>query len=151
MIHLGVLPDARRLAFRLRIKEPQLNQYLTKLKHWLIQDDIKTISKEYQVDAPERAGEETETETETETDGFDLFWSTYPNKKAKPAAARAFKSAKINGHLSDVLADIESRIDSPDWKKNDGQFIPHPATYLNQRRWEDQQAPQSSGMLAGAI
>jgi hypothetical protein len=118
--HLGLLPDARRLAFRLRIKESQLNQYLTKLKHWLIQDDIKQISDGYQLDAPERAGEETETETETETDGFDIFWSIYPNKKARPAAARAFKAAKINGILPDVLADIESRIDSTDWQKEDG-------------------------------
>jgi hypothetical protein len=145
--HLGLLPDARRLAFRLRIKESQLNQYLTKLKHWLIQDDIKQISDGYQLDAPERAGEETETETETETDGFDIFWSIYPNKKARPAAARAFKAAKINGILPDVLADIESRIDSTDWQKEHGKFIPHPATYLNQRRWEDGKT-QNSGLGA---
>jgi hypothetical protein len=24
------------------------------------------------------------------------------------------------------------------WQKDDGQFIPHPSTFLNQRRWEDQ-------------
>ena len=58
----GRLPDARRLAFRLRISESKVNQALTKLSHWLEQDGINTISSGYQVDAPE-----TETETETET------------------------------------------------------------------------------------
>jgi hypothetical protein len=63
--HSGLLPCSRKLAFRLRIKESQLKQYITKLSHWLIQDDINVISGGYQVDAPERAGEETETEIET--------------------------------------------------------------------------------------
>ena len=59
----GQLPDARRLAFRLRISETKVNQALTKLSHWLEQDGINTISSGYQDDAPE-----TETETETETE-----------------------------------------------------------------------------------
>jgi hypothetical protein len=128
----GVLPGVSTLAFRMRTTEKDVTDCVSKLSHWLIQSDITPISDGYQTDTPE-----TETEGETETDGFDLFWQKYPNKKAKPAAARAFKSAKINVNLPDVLADIESRIDSPDWQKEHGQFIPHPATYLNQRRWED--------------
>ena len=60
----GLLPDNRKLAFRLRISENQLNQILNNLNHWLIQDDINVISERYQVDAPE-----TETETETEREG----------------------------------------------------------------------------------
>lgn len=59
----GALPDVRRIAFRLRISEKQAKQTLTKLSHWLIQDDINVISARYQDDAPERAGEETEGET----------------------------------------------------------------------------------------
>ena len=27
---------------------------------------------------------------------------------------------------------------SGQWKKENGQYIPHPATYINQRRWEDE-------------
>jgi hypothetical protein len=59
----GKLPDARRLAFRLRVSETKVNQALTKLSHWLEHDDIDVISSGYQSDAPE-----TETETETETE-----------------------------------------------------------------------------------
>ena len=62
----GTLPDAKRLAFRLRVNEKQLKQALTNLKNWLIHDDDNLISERYQLDAPE-----TETETETETDAPD--------------------------------------------------------------------------------
>ncbi len=84
--------------------------------------------------------------------GFALFWSAYPNKKAKPAAAKAFKTAKINGHLPEVLADIESKSQSESWLKNGGQFVPMPATYLNQRRWEDgATTAQQNPALAGCV
>ena len=57
----GNLPDIRNLAFRLRISESEAKQTLTKLSHWLIQDDINLISECYQDDTPE-----TERETERE-------------------------------------------------------------------------------------
>ena len=60
----GLLPDPRKLAFRLRMSQAELNQGLAKLEHWLIQVNISVISDQYQDDAPE-----TETETETETEG----------------------------------------------------------------------------------
>ena len=61
----GELPNARRIAFRLRIKESQVNQALARLSHWLIQDDINVISTRHQVDAPEESRGETETKGET--------------------------------------------------------------------------------------
>lgn len=79
-------------------------------------------------------------------DGFALFWDAYPKKVAKPAAVKAFKAAKINGHLPEVLKDIESKSESAEWKKEKGQFIPYPATYLNERRWEDCTTTTSQGL-----
>jgi len=58
----GKLPDTKTLSWRMRMTEKQVNECLIKLSHWLIQDDINTISNKYQDDAPE-----TETETEKET------------------------------------------------------------------------------------
>jgi uncharacterized phage protein (TIGR02220 family) len=58
----GDLPAVKKLAFRLRMFEKQLLQTLTKLSHWLIQDDITEISERYRDATPEQ---ETETETET--------------------------------------------------------------------------------------
>ena len=60
----GRIPDTKTLAFRLRLTEVKTKEIVSKLSHWLEQDDINAISIGYQVDLPER---ETETETETET------------------------------------------------------------------------------------
>jgi uncharacterized protein YdaU (DUF1376 family) len=83
-------------------------------------------------------------------DGFESFWERYPKKVGRPAAMKAFRSAKLNGHLPEVLADVEEKAASPAWTKDGGQFIPNPATYLNQRRWEDEK-PSESNLFAGAI
>lgn len=140
----GMLPDIKKLAFRLRITEKSMESIVYELSHWLEHDDISTISGRYQGDAPE------ERRVETETDGFALFWSTYPKKTAKPAALKAFKAQKINGELPDILRDIESRVSGDDWRKEGGKYVPNPATYLNQRRWEDGEKP-SNNQFAGAV
>jgi hypothetical protein len=91
------------------------------------------------------------TRVDDANEGFDEFWRTYPKKVGKPAAQKAFKAAKINGHLPEVLDDIEKKITSDTWTKGGGQFIPNPATYLNQRRWEDEVLLPDSSVFAGAF
>jgi len=59
----GSIPPNKQLAFRLRMSEKETEVCISKLSHWLEQDDDNVISTRYQDDAPE-----TETETETETD-----------------------------------------------------------------------------------
>lgn len=61
----GRLPDAKKLAFRLRQTEKQINAAFIGLSHWLECDDISSISEKYQSDPLET---ETETEIETETE-----------------------------------------------------------------------------------
>lgn len=71
-------------------------------------------------------------------DAFLRFWAAYPKKKSKVLAEKAF--AKINPNeqlLVAMLAAVERAKTSRDWQKNDGQFIPYPASWLNARRWED--------------
>jgi hypothetical protein len=96
--------------------------------------------------------EESRGERETETE-FDSFYKSYPKKVGKPAALKAWKAAGIKPEeVSSILADIATRANSRDWMKDDGQFIPNPATYLNQRRWEDSIVqPMSMGNIPGAI
>ena len=91
----------------------------------------------------------TKTKTETETNtknknkdtsfAFDEFWNAYPRHVNKQAAMKAFEKAKIDNQLLKViLAAIERQKASDQWTKDGGQFIPHPATWLNGRRWEDE-------------
>lgn len=73
--------------------------------------------------------------------GFDEFWSEYPRKVAKQNAVKAFK--KINPDhelLAMIISDVQRRSKSEEWTKANGQYIPHPATYLNAQRWEDEEA-----------
>ena len=84
----------------------------------------------------ERSRKEKEKEKEKETpDGFDEFWSAYPKKVGKGAAQAAWKKHKPD--LATCIAAITTAKASRDWQKENGQYIPHPATWLNQMRWED--------------
>lgn len=67
---------------------------------------------------------------------FDLFWSSYPKKVGKEAARKAWKKLKPNLPL--ILKALQWQTESAQWSKENGQFIPNPATYLNQGRWQDE-------------
>jgi len=70
-------------------------------------------------------------------DRFSDFWQAYPRKIAKTVAQRAWTKLKLDSLAEFILADItRRRLDDPSWSEI--QYIPHPATYLNQRRWEDE-------------
>jgi uncharacterized protein YdaU (DUF1376 family) len=72
-------------------------------------------------------------------DLFLGFWSQYPRKVAKPEAVKAWVKLKPDADLADaIMAGLRKAKASRDWLKDDGQYIPHPSTWLNQRRWEDQ-------------
>jgi hypothetical protein len=63
---LGILPETKTLAFRLRMSEKETKEVVTRLSSWLEQDDINAISEGYQDDMPEKRREETKKEKEIE-------------------------------------------------------------------------------------
>jgi len=75
-------------------------------------------------------------------DDFDMFWMTYPKKVGKEAAKKAW--LKVNPNLTVVLQALSWQKESPQWFKNNGQFIPNPSTWINQHRWEDEQLKEGS-------
>lgn len=76
---------------------------------------------------------------------FDAFWTLFPNKKAKQDAAKAWAKLKPDTDLQDKITQaIAAQSASDDWRKDNGKFIPHPATWLNGRRWEDLSGPPPS-------
>ena len=74
-------------------------------------------------------------------DMFEDFWNNYPKKVSKKTARKWFDTnkKKVTKELIDtmVLA-IQKQKTSNEWKKNKGQFIPNPTTWLNQEKWNDQ-------------
>lgn len=75
-----------------------------------------------------------------ETDmSFLHFWSAYPKKESKIDAEKAWK--KLNPPkdlLEKILLSVERSKLSASWMKENGQYIPLPATWLRGRRWEDE-------------
>jgi uncharacterized protein YdaU (DUF1376 family) len=67
---------------------------------------------------------------------FLSFWDAYPRKVGKSKAWATWR--KTNPPLDRILPSLVWQIKSTQWCKEDGQFIPHPVTYLNQGRWEDE-------------
>lgn len=85
--------------------------------------------------APEGAG-----------DWFEQFWHAYPRKTAKDSARKAFEKRKPDeALLSAMLAAIAVQAQSAEWAKDAGQFIPHPATWLNAGRWQDETTAAAPG------
>ncbi len=74
-----------------------------------------------------------------QSEGFQKFWESYPRKVAKKRAESIWNRLKPDETLiKRIIADVVVRSSSEDWTKGGGQFIPHPATYLNGERWEDE-------------
>lgn len=77
----------------------------------------------------------------TQSDWFEAFWNAYPRKKGKQKALEAWlKLSPDEGLRQVILAAIVTQQTWPQWTKDNGQFIPHPATWLNQKRWQDEEA-----------
>ena len=68
-------------------------------------------------------------------EAFDKFWSIYPKKVGKEAARKAFSRVKVP--VDTLTAAILAQKRSTQWQRDGGQYIPNPATWLNQGRWED--------------
>lgn len=78
-------------------------------------------------------------------DLFPKFWKLYPNKVGKAAAQKAWAKLKVTDDLFALIADgLAKQVVSEGWVKDGGKFIPHPSTWLNGKRWEDEVKPSSN-------
>lgn len=73
---------------------------------------------------------------------FEEFWSTYPLRKGKAAAYRAWKSVEKKHpgvKPPQIITAVKAQVEADTFRSpHDGQlYIPHPATWLNAGRWDD--------------
>ena len=80
---------------------------------------------------------------------FESIWAIYPRRTGKGAAAQALRRALETTDLATIAAGIERHL--PVWAA-DAQpgFIPHLATWLNQRRWDDEPQPRGGRFVPSA-
>ena len=68
---------------------------------------------------------------------FADFWQQYPRKVAKKAAEKAWKKLTFTEQTK-ALEAITQHVKYWETKDTERDFIPHPATWLNQGRFDDE-------------
>lgn len=72
-------------------------------------------------------------------EGFIRFWAAYPKKKSKGDAEKTWRKIKPDEQLTArIIAAVEQARTQAEWRKEGGQFVPYPATWLNAKGWEDE-------------
>jgi len=95
---------------------------------------------------PPKNGGESKKIKKPQNSFFDIFWAAYPRKVAKADAVKAWNKINPDEILVNlIVTKIDEYKNSNDWLKDDGQFIPYPATWLNKKRWEDEVLPCGCG------
>lgn len=73
---------------------------------------------------------------------FLTFWAAYPKKVKKQKSREIWrKLAPDEAQTAQILSALEQQKRSARWRKDRGQYIPDPTTWLNGRRWEDELPP----------
>lgn len=108
-------------------RQPNGNQVSTKRPPNISKDNI---SKDNKIDTVDK------------DKAFVPFWEKYPNKKSKKAAWKAWQKINMTpALLATIMAGLQNCMESEQWQKDDGRYIPHPATWINGERWEDVMTP----------
>ena len=132
-------------AEELKTDEPTLSYVLFKY-FWIDEDIDEEIWRHKRIDSElvkmnstnqkKSDGAQSRWNNDTVINGFDKFWEAYPNKKDKQKAMKAW--AKHQPDIVNVLKALVTQKGSEQWKKDNGQYIPLPTTWLNGARWEDE-------------
>ena len=80
----------------------------------------------------------TGTKTPTFEAYFEAFWKSYPRHVNKSKAKAALLKALKKTSLETIIKNLSTQKKTDQWTKDNGQFIPHPTTWLNGERWEDE-------------
>ena len=72
------------------------------------------------------------------SEAFLNFWKEYPRKTGKGAVWKVWKRDKLDRLIEQILNSLSIQKKSYQWTKDNGEYIPLPLTYCNQRRWEDE-------------
>ena len=88
-------------------------------------------------DGRKRSRRERKTAPDWLPERFERFWESYPRGEGKQKAIQSWDRLKPDEDLLRAMAlGLMRQLKSDDWKRGIG--IPHASTWLNQRRWEDE-------------
>jgi len=160
----GTIPaDLETISWRLRKDVVWLTDALIPLLQHKFLEDASNVLAECKHDAPSEQSRVGRVKKEKKekipptvppkgTNGFSEFWEAYPRKVGKRAAERAWRRIKWSKELQQqILNSVAEHTYSPDWTRENGRFIPHPTTFLNQGRWDDELEPVRHSMTVEEI
>lgn len=129
--------DERREYFRVKKQEQRASKNVQNVKD--NGADVKNVTQaeaEAQADA-KAVKTNTVANTAPATDRFEEFWLAYPKKVGKKEARKAWRRIiGVHNHAHEIIAGIYRWQGNSQW--DDARYIPNPATFLGQRRWEDE-------------
>lgn len=77
----------------------------------------------------------------TNTEGFAVWYKSYPKKKSRGEAEKAWSTIKPDNELlKKMVTTLEWQKTSTQWTKENGKYIPHPATWLRAKKWLDEKS-----------
>ena len=69
---------------------------------------------------------------------FDEFWNAYPKKVGKQYALKAWNKIKPTAELHEtIMQAVDRQKRSDQWRRENGRYIPNPATWLNGGYWDN--------------
>jgi len=70
---------------------------------------------------------------------FERFWKEYPKKKDKKKAREKFLGLSLDEEkFKRIMKALRKQKESDQWKRDKGQYIPNPPTWLHGERWNDE-------------
>lgn len=74
--------------------------------------------------------------------GFARFWEEYPRKVGKADAEKAWAKLNPSEETEEAILDgVRKWKKTRQWTKDNGAFIPYPATFLRGQRWKEADRP----------
>ena len=132
----GILPDNFEISFRLHYPSDFIEKIVGELhvRGWL---------EDYQQSASIEKRREEKIREDIVLDKFNEFWEVWPkgNRKVnRVGCLKLWQSQKLE-EIGDKIINHVKIMSDTDWKKDNGQWIPMPATYLRQERFNTELAP----------
>jgi len=140
----GVLPENFEIAFRLHYPIDFIDKLVKELftRGWL-EENYTTVSIE--------KIREKKIREDIVLDKFNDFWKTYPasNRKVNKSGCMKLWQSQNLEPIGDKIINHVKMMSETDWKKDNGQWIPMPATYLRQERFNADVAPKRKAWEGG--
>ena len=133
----GVLPDNFEISFRLHYPIDFIEKIVNELytRGWL---------EDYQQSASIEKIREEKIREDIVLDKFHEFWKSYPssNRKVNKSGCMKLWQSQNLEPIGDKIINHVKIMSDTDWKKDNGQWIPMPATYLRQERYMTSAEPK---------